>query len=454
MQPISMEEAEQLLCGPGVAQLPPRPGNIPEAVTGQMFFEVPPVSRRGRQFRGFDVWRQSGGIKGSICFPRDTPRIRRRYGMIWLNKHIKARFVSYMSIGQDAEPAESADSPRVKGHVPAAGSQAGVLYQILPSQDSQRWRKKAKKKRKGEEESQVHSKRPCMASSAVPMVLLAALMAAALAFFGSALTVVSDRAGSATTASTEHHPHPHPAANHSGGAELCPDGETAARNLKEAMQQLTNSCTRPKVNTCQDLKFPLGDIQTKLLGVVGMPPEANTWSCTEWLTGDFAFGPEVFEAQCRRDVATADGSCLANAAACEAFFLKYPDGIGARCPAMCGRCSETGRFTGTREMDMASVCTDTCEDALAAVLDRISPASIKVSVHDRCLAESFEDLTSPPGACGVVYTGIIAQHKNACSGGRPKVLQELLWGHKNQLDPGSRACFNADLADQPEAVAK
>ena len=29
-----------------------------------------------------------------ICFPRDTPRIRRRYGMIWLNKHIKARFVS------------------------------------------------------------------------------------------------------------------------------------------------------------------------------------------------------------------------------------------------------------------------------------------------------------------------------------------------------------------------
>lgn len=31
MQPISMEEAEQLLCGPGVAQLPPRPGNIPEA---------------------------------------------------------------------------------------------------------------------------------------------------------------------------------------------------------------------------------------------------------------------------------------------------------------------------------------------------------------------------------------------------------------------------------------
>lgn len=70
------------------------------------------------------------------------------------------------------------------------------------------------------------------------------------------------------------------------------------------------------------------------------------------------------------------------------------------------------------------------------------------------VTESFEDLTSPPGACGVVYTGIIAQHKNACSGGRPKVLQELLWGHKNQLDPGSRACFNADLADQPEAVAK
>ena len=59
--------------------------------------------------------------RGSICFPRDTPRIRRRYGMISLNKHIKARFVSYMSIGQDAEPAESADSPRVKGHVPAAG---------------------------------------------------------------------------------------------------------------------------------------------------------------------------------------------------------------------------------------------------------------------------------------------------------------------------------------------
>lgn len=96
------------------------------------------------------------------------------------------------------------------------------------------------------------------------MVLLAALMAAALAFFGSALTVVSDRAGSATTASTEHHPHPHPAANHSGGAELCPDGETAARNLKEAMQQLTNSCTRPK-GAHSEIDLPLARSCVRIL---------------------------------------------------------------------------------------------------------------------------------------------------------------------------------------------
>ena len=64
--------------------------------SGQLFYEGPIVARRGAAYRDCDFWKQSGGIKGSVVFPREgPPRVRRQYGTIRAAGVVKARYFAY-----------------------------------------------------------------------------------------------------------------------------------------------------------------------------------------------------------------------------------------------------------------------------------------------------------------------------------------------------------------------
>jgi hypothetical protein len=67
-----------------------------------LFYENPSVGRRNSTFRGGDVWRHSGGKKGSVVWPASEPRVRRRYGLLQdSQKEVRSRFLAYSLVDDD-----------------------------------------------------------------------------------------------------------------------------------------------------------------------------------------------------------------------------------------------------------------------------------------------------------------------------------------------------------------